>query len=87
MQSMKESSIRDYISKIDFQSENWSLDKMKNDLKIFLGEYPAIDVTYKKDVIINEILSEAKEIKSAEKISIVFTDTDDTFKKIDFIFN
>ena len=87
MQSMKESSIRDYISKIDFQSENWSLDKMKNDLKIFLGEYPAIDVTYKKDVIINEILSEAKEIKSAEKISIVFTDTDDIFKKIDFIIN
>ena len=87
MESMKESSIRDYISKIDFQTENWSLDKMKNDLKIFLGEYPAIDVTYKKDVIINEILSEAKEIKSAEKISIVFTDTDDIFKKIDFIIN
>ena len=87
MQSMKESSIRDYISKIDFQSENWSLDKMKNDLKIFLGEYPAIDITYKKDIIINEILSEAKEIKSAEKISIVFTDTDDRFKKIDFIIN
>jgi hypothetical protein len=54
-------------------------------MRIFLGEEPAIDILYKKDVLINEILGEAQEIKKIDKISIVFTDLDDRFNKLEFI--
>lgn len=86
MSSLKEMSIKEYISRIDFKSEDWSLTKIKEDMRRFLGEEPAIDVIYKKDVMINES-GEAKEFKDIHKISIVFTDTDDKFKKIEFNVN
>jgi hypothetical protein len=86
MSSLKEMSIKEYISRIDFKSEDWSLTKIKEDMRRFLGEEPAIDVIYKKDVMINES-GEAKEFKDIHKISIIFTDTDDKFKKIEFNIN
>jgi hypothetical protein len=85
MASMKEISIREYISNIDFNREDWSLSKIKKDMRKFLGEEPGIDIIYKKDVILNEILSEAQEISKVNRISIVFTDLDDEFKKIEFL--
>ena len=82
---MKEHSIREYISKIDFKSEDWKLSKIKEDLRRFLGEEPGIDILYKKDVMINEFTGEAREFKDIDKVCIVFTDTDDRFKKLEFI--
>ncbi len=82
---MKEHSIREYISKIDFRAEEWSLSKIKEDLRRFLGEEPGIDIVYKKDVMINEFTGEAREFKDIDKVCIVFTDTDDRFKKLEFI--
>ncbi len=86
MSSLKEMSIKEYISRIDFKSEDWSLTKIKEDMRRFLGEEPAIDIIYKKDVMINES-GEAKEFKDIHKISIIFTDTDDKFKKLEFNVN
>jgi len=83
--TMKEHSIREYISKIDFRAEEWGLSKIKEDLRRFLGEEPGIDIVYKKDVMINEFTGEAREFKDIEKVCIVFTDTDDRFKKLEFI--
>jgi hypothetical protein len=83
--TMKEHSIREYISKIDFKSEDWKLSKIKEDLRRFLGEEPGIDIVYKKDVMINEFTGEAREFKDIDKVCIVFTDTDDRFKKLEFI--
>lgn len=85
MTSMKEISIREYISNIDFNREDWSLSKIKEDMRRFLGEEPGIDILYKKDVFINEILGEAQEISKVDRISIVFTDLDDKFKKVEFL--
>lgn len=82
---MKEHSIREYISKIDFKSEDWKMSKIKEDLRRFLGEEPGIDIVYKKDVMINEFTGEAREFKDIDKVCIVFTDTDDRFKKLEFI--
>ena len=82
---MKEHSIREYISKIDFKSEDWKLSKIKEDLRRFLGEEPGIDIVYKKDVMINEFTGEAREFKDIDKVCIVFTDTDDRFKKLEFV--
>jgi hypothetical protein len=85
MASMKEEAIREYISNIDFRSDDWSLSKMKEDMRRFLGEEPGIDINYKKDVFINEVKGEAEEIKSLEKVSIVFYDLDEKFKKLEFL--
>ena len=82
---MKSDSIKKYLSNIDFKRENWSLSDIKRDMRVFLGEEPGIDIIYKKDVILNEVKGEAEEIKKVEKISIVFTDLDDKFKKLEFL--
>jgi hypothetical protein len=85
MNSLKEMSIREYISKINFKTDDWKLSKIKEDMRRFLGEEPGIDVIYKKDVMVNEVTGEAKEFKDISKIQIIFTDTDDKFKKLEFI--
>lgn len=83
--SMKSDAIRSYLVNIDFNRDNWSLSDIKKDMRTFLGEEPGIDIIYKKDVILNEVRGEAEEIKKIEKISIVFTDLDDKFKKLEFL--
>jgi len=85
MSSMKEMSIRDYISKIDFKNDDWKLSQIKEDMRRFLGEEPGIDILYKKDVMVNEFTGESKEFKDIDKIFVIYTDTDDRFKKIEFI--
>lgn len=84
---MKEMAIRDYVSHIDFKSDNWGLSKIKEDMRRFLGEEPGIDIIYKKDVMINEVTGKAQEFKDIDRMQIVFTDVDDKFKKLEFIIN
>lgn len=85
MNSLKEISIRDYISKINFKSDDWKISQITEDMKKFLGEEPGIDIIYKKDVMVNEFTGEAKEFKQIDKVQIVFTDLDNKFKKLEFI--
>ena len=85
MSSMKEMAIREYISHIDFKKDDWKLSKIKEDMRNFLGEEPGIDVIYKKDVMINEVSGNAQEIRDIDKVQIVFFDTDDRFKKLEFL--
>ncbi len=85
MNSLKEISIRDYISKINFKSDDWKISQITEDMKRFLGEEPGIDIIYKKDVMVNEFTGEAKEFKQIDKVQIVFTDLDNKFKKLEFI--
>ena len=85
MSSMKEMAIREYVSKIDFKHDEWGISQLKQEMRRFLGEEPGIDIIYKKDVMVNEVTGEAKEFKDISKIQIIFTDTDDKFKKLEFI--
>lgn len=87
MSSMKEMAIRDYISKIDFKNDDWKLSELKENMRKFLGEEPGIDVIYKKDVMVNEVSGESKEFVDVDKIQIIFTDTDNKFKKLEFLVN
>ena len=84
--SLKEQAIRDYIAKINFK-QDWNYKVIEENMRKFLGERPFLDATYKKDVMLNEVSGEAKEIKTLEKISVIFTDTDNKPKKIDIIIN
>lgn len=87
MSSMKEMAIREYISHIDFKKDDWKLSKIKEDMRNFLGEEPGIDIIYKKDVMINEVTGNAQEIKDIDKVQIIFFDTDERFKKLEFLIN
>jgi len=83
---MKRESIKNYISKINFKDESkWSVKQIKSDLRSMLGEEPAIKITHKKDVYINELLGESQEIQTTEKIAITFTDIDNKIKTIEFL--
>jgi len=82
---LKEHSIRQYISNIDFKNDDWKVSKIQEDMRRLLGEEPGIDIIYKKDVMINEVTGDAKEFVDVDKIQIIFTGTDDKFKKIEFI--
>jgi hypothetical protein len=82
---MKEIAIREYISNIDFKNDDWKTSKIEEDMRKFLGEVPGLNVIYKKDVMVNEVSGESKEFVDVDKIQIIFTDTDDKFKKIEFI--
>lgn len=82
--SLKEQAIRDYIAKINFK-QDWNYKVIEENMRKFLGERPFLDATYKKDVMLNEVSGEAKEIKTLEKISIIFTDIDDKLKRVEII--
>ena len=83
--SLKTMAIKEYLSKIDFKNDNWSVNKIGQDMQRFLGEIPAIDISYRKDVMVTEFTGETKEIKELNKVSIIFTDTDDKFKKLEIL--
>jgi hypothetical protein len=85
MYSLKESAIREYVSRIDWKRDNWSYERIEEDMKKFLGERPTIEVSYEKDVLVNEMTGESKEFDRLQNISVIFTDVDDKIKKLQFL--
>lgn len=81
---MKELAIRDYISKVNWKA-NWNYKVIEEDMRRFLGERPSLEPEYRKDVFINEVTGEAKEVSKLEKISVIFTDLDNRIKKLTFL--
>lgn len=83
MSTIKTNFVKEYLSNINFKNGDWSVEKIKEDLRKVLGEYPAIDIGYKRDVSINETTGKAIEIHNANRFTIVFTDENGSFRKID----
>ena len=84
--SIKEDLVRKYlVNNVDFKSKDWSLSKIKEEMKKFLGEEPAIDIRWDKDVMINEVSGEAKEFEKLTKVTVIFTDDNNKFKKIEIM--
>lgn len=84
MNSMKADLIKKYMANMDFKKEDWSIHTIAEEMKRFLGETPSVDVLYKKDVMVVEKTGMSVEIKKLDKVSVVFTDTDDKIKKLEF---
>ena len=85
MYSLKESAIREYLSKIDWKRDNWNYVQVEEDMKRFLGERPTLEISYKKDVMVNEVTGESKEFKKLTNVSVIFTDLDDKIKKVEIL--
>jgi len=84
---MKEQIISDFIlKKIDFsKEENMSIKKIKEGIKLLIGEEPAVKFNWEKDAMINEVSGEVKEIKKIKSINIIFTADNNEFKSIEFL--
>lgn len=81
----KERIISEYLSNVDFVGGDWSYKKIQEDLRNLIGEAPAVNVNYKKDVSLNELNSEATEVTVIDTIDVVFSpDLDNKFKKLTF---
>ncbi len=73
---MKEQMIQNYVLKIDF-SGDFSVLKIKTDLKSILQETPAVEIKYKRDKLVTEDLKGNKIITIDEKVkSIVIAFSD-----------
>ncbi len=84
MQSMKESSILQYVNNVDLKND-LSIKKIKQDLLNILGETPGIEINYQKDAFLNELTGEAQEVKKLNSIKITFTDLDNNFKTVEYL--
>lgn len=81
----REQIIKEYLSNIDFTSDKWSIKAIKKDLKSRLGEEPAVNVKYKKDVMLSEFNSEAKEITVIDEIQVFYSpELDKEFNRVSF---
>tara|TARA_R110000772_G_scaffold47449_5_gene108529 strand:- start:2443 stop:2727 length:285 start_codon:yes stop_codon:yes gene_type:complete len=81
----KEQIITSYLSKIDFTKDGWGYRKIQEDLRKLIGEAPAMNFNYKKDVVLNEFNSEAKEISVIESIDVIYTpNLDEKGKKLTY---
>ena len=83
MGGIKSNYIKEYLSGIDFNSTDWTVEGIKNELKKILGEYPAVEVGYKKDVSVNETTGKAIEIHGVNRFTVIFTNDNDEFEKIE----
>jgi len=86
MNSIKENMIRNYLYKVDW-TKNWSYSEIENGMVSFLGERPSLDITYTKDVIVNESEGSSREFLRLDKIYVVFTDVDEKIKRMEFSLN
>ena len=84
MYSLKEQSIRSYLSKVNWR-DNWSYNILEEDMRKFLGERPTLDIKYQKDVMVNEVSGESREFTKLSSVSVVFTDTNERLKKIEIL--
>jgi hypothetical protein len=83
--SIKEGLIKEYLMRVDFKNDDWSMHTITSDMQKFLGETPAFDVFYKKDVMVNEVSGRSQEIKKVSKVSVIFTDDNNKIRKIEFL--
>lgn len=80
---MKEELIKNYFRKFDFTS-NWSYRSIREDLRTIIGEMPGIEVEWKKDVKLDEVMGTAKEVDEIQSIQIVFIDETNNSKMYKF---
>lgn len=77
---MKNQMIENYILQVDFKGE-FSVSKIKNDLRAILHETPAVEVKYKKDKLVTEDLKGNRIETIDEKVKsiiIAFSDGQDS---------
>lgn len=76
--------IVNYLSGVDFNADEWTVEDIKNNIRKLIHETPAIKISYVKDVVINEMNRESKEINKLNTISITYTDESGGITSVEF---
>lgn len=76
----KEYIISNFIALYNFKNDKWSIKEIKEALRPLLSEEVGVKAEYEKDVFINEVTGKASEFKKLSKISITYTELDNTIK-------
>ena len=87
-ESLKEIAIKDYLAKINFKNDDWKISEMQEGMRTFLGEAPGIDIEWSKSLLVLEDKngeSYSTEELIPKKITIVFLDLNDSFKKMEIL--
>ena len=81
---IKEDAITNYIKSIDFNSE-FNVKQIKNDLKLMLGETPAVKIEWGAEQIINEISGKNEgRIEKVRSIKVFYTNKNGEVKKVEY---
>lgn len=79
----KEFLVNQYMERLDMRE--FSVKKIKEDLKRILHEEPAVELEYKIEENVNETLKEIVKTEKISQIHLYFTETDDNTKKTTYI--
>jgi hypothetical protein len=81
---LKEDAITNYIKSINFDG-NFNVEQIQNDLKLMLGESPAVKIEWGADQVINEI-SGANEgrIEKVRSVKVFYTNYKGEVKKVEY---
>lgn len=83
--SMRQEILNDYFSKVNFKKTDWTVNNIKKDIQILLGEIPAMQLEYRTVEKLNESTNAMEKIENLESIEITFTDDNDKFKTLKYI--
>lgn len=79
----KEFLVNQYMERLDMNQ--FSIKKVKEELKRILQEEPAVEIEYKIEENINETLKEIVKVEKIAQIHLYFTETDENTKKTTYI--
>jgi hypothetical protein len=82
---MRQEILNDYFSKVNFKKTDWTVNNIKKDIQILLGEIPAMQLEYRTVEKLNESTNAMEKIENLESIEITFTDDNDKFKTLKYI--
>jgi hypothetical protein len=71
LQAFKEKAINNYISSVDMT--DMDINTMKNELKVLIGEEPAIQLNYENEKMMNEDGSVDKRVSKLDSVTVTFT--------------
>lgn len=79
--SLREGIIKEYLSTVNFNENNWSYHTIESDLQKLIGERPSLRINRERDVMLTENMDESKEIEVIKSVDVIYTDDNDKIKK------
>ena len=73
IRSFKEQAILEYLGRIDFKRDKWTIAQIKADLKRILHEEPAVDLVWERSARINEILQTEEITERVNSLTVWYT--------------
>ena len=82
LNNMKEAAIYEFLRKIDFKRDKWTIQSLKEGLQRALGEKPGVDIGWLKTMRITESGGEPVPVEVPTSITIYYTTDDVSGKKV-----